>query len=158
MKAQSTKHLVWLEKENDNPNSQKIILNQLSSLNEKQLANKSDPLEPYLGSIITFMRSNYQKNIAYKDPMSRQGEINIRMRNILFNWFFEIHHKFKLKSRTIFLSSNIFDRYLEFHEVPRKNLQLVGIASFLIASKFEDIYPPEVEEFCFLCENVYTKK
>lgn len=35
---------------------------------------------------------------------------------------------------------------------------MVGIASFLIASKFEDIYPPEVDEFCFLCENVYSKE
>lgn len=90
--------------------------------------------------------------------MGSQNEINIRMRNILFNWFFDIHHKFKLKNRTLFLTSNIFDRYLESKDVPRKKLQLVGIASFLIASKFEDIYPPELEEFCFLCENVYSKQ
>lgn len=79
------------------------------------------------------------------------------MRNILFNWFFDIHQKFKLKLRTLFLTSNIFDRYLLSHNIPRKELQLVGIACFLIASKFEDIYPPEVKEFVYLCENVYSK-
>jgi len=35
---------------------------------------------------------------------------------------------------------------------------LLGIASFLVASKFEDIYPPELEEFCYLCENIYKKE
>lgn len=41
------------------------------------------------------------------------------MRGILFNWIYEIHHKFKLKVRTLFLTCNIFDRYLEKHSVPR---------------------------------------
>ena len=79
------------------------------------------------------------------------------MRNILFNWFFEVHTKFRLKDRTLFLTGNILDRYMQKFPVSRKNLQLVGIASFLIASKFEDIYPPDISELCFLCENVYTK-
>ena len=34
----------------------------------------------------------------------------------------------------------------------------MGITSFFIASKFEDIYPPELDEFCYLCENIYTKQ
>jgi hypothetical protein len=32
---------------------------------------------------------------------------------------------------------------------------LLGIAAFLIASKFEDIYPPESNELCYLCDNAY---
>lgn len=119
---------------------------------------KKDTLGPYVGNIVDFLRENYLKNLAEADPMGSQKEINLRMRNILFNWLLEIHGKFKLKIRTLFLTSNIFDRYLASHQISRKQLQLVGIASFLIASKFEDIYPPELEEFCFLCENVYSKE
>ena len=28
----------------------------------------------------------------------------------------------------------------------------------MLASKFEDIYPPESKELCYLCENAYTKE
>lgn len=65
------------------------------------------------------------------------------MRNILFNWLIEIHEKFNLKSRTLFLTVNIFDWYLEKHNVTWDKLQLIGVVSLIIASKFEDIYPPE---------------
>jgi hypothetical protein len=32
----------------------------------------------------------------------------------------EIHHKFKLKARTLFLTANILDRFLEIKPVKRK--------------------------------------
>lgn len=32
------------------------------------------------------------------------------------------------------------------------------MSSFLVASKFEDIYPPDTKELCYLCENAYTKE
>lgn len=53
---------------------------------------------------------------------------------------------------------NIFDRFLEKNHIPRKKLQLVGVASFLIASKFEDIYPPEIDHLQYLCENIYSNE
>ncbi len=80
------------------------------------------------------------------------------MRGILFNWIFEVHNKYTLKQRTLFLTANIFDRYLFHRKVPRNKLQLVGIASLVIASKFEDIYPPELEQIAYLCENIYSKE
>ena len=27
-----------------------------------------------------------------------------------------------------------------------------------MASKFEDIYPPDTKELCYLCENAYSKE
>lgn len=38
------------------------------------------------------------------------------------NWLLDIQLKLKLKPRTIFLATNIFDRYLELIEVPRNKL------------------------------------
>ncbi len=32
------------------------------------------------------------------------------------------------------------------------------MACFLVASKFEDIYPPDTKELCYLCENAYNKE
>jgi hypothetical protein len=28
----------------------------------------------------------------------------------------------------------------------------------MVASKYEDIYPPELEELSYLCDNAYTKE
>lgn len=39
----------------------------------------------------------------------------------------------------------------------RKNLQLVGVAALLIASKYEELYPPEVQDFVYITDNTYTK-
>lgn len=80
------------------------------------------------------------------------------MRSILLNWLIEIQQNLKLNQRTIFLSINIFDWFLEKKRVLRSELQLVGISSFLIASKFEDIYPPEIEHIIYLCEFLYSKE
>jgi hypothetical protein len=32
------------------------------------------------------------------------------------------------------------------------------MACFLVASKYEDIYPPDTKELCYLCENAYSKE
>lgn len=66
------------------------------------------------------------------------------MRAILIDWLVEVHLKFKLVPETLYLTVNLIDRYLERVEVMRDKLQLVGVTAMLIASKYEEIYAPEV--------------
>lgn len=63
---------------------------------------------------------------------------------ILIDWLVEVHLKFKLVPETLYLTVNLIDRYLERVEVMRDRLQLVGVTAMLIASKYEEIYAPEV--------------
>ncbi|KAL4312811.1 hypothetical protein GQ457_01G033480 [Hibiscus cannabinus] len=49
-------------------------------------------------------------------------------------------------------------RYLSLNALNRQRLQLLGVSSMLIASKYEEIYPPNVEEFCYITENTYKKE
>ena len=42
--------------------------------------------------------------------------------------------------------------------VQRAKLQLVGAAAMFIASKYEEIYPPDVGEFCYITDDTYDKK
>ena len=80
------------------------------------------------------------------DYMGSQPDINAKMRSILVDWLIEVHHKFELMPETLYLTINIVDRFLSMEvAVPRKELQLVGISSLLIACKYEEIWPPEVE-------------
>jgi len=87
-----------------------------------------------------------------------QNEINERMRAILVDWLVEIHNKFKLLPETLYLTVNLLDRFLEKVQVTKQNLQLVGITSMLIASKYQEIYPPEVRDFVHVSDKAYTRE
>lgn len=81
--------------------------------------------------------------------MHLQPDINARMRSILVDWLVEVHRKFELMPETLYLTINIVDRFLAVKVVPRRELQLVGISSMLIACKYEEIWAPEVIFFTF---------
>jgi len=80
------------------------------------------------------------------------------MRSILVDWLIEVHRMFKLLPETLFLAVNIIDRYLQLREVTREKLQLVGITSMLIASKYEEIFAPECNDFVYISDGAYTKE
>ncbi|VFQ72282.1 unnamed protein product [Cuscuta campestris] len=90
------------------------------------------------------------------DYMGSQPEINEKMRSILIDWLIEVHHKFELTSETLYLTINIVDRYLALKTTSRRDLQLVGLGSMLIASKYEEIWAPEVNDFVCISDRAYT--
>lgn len=80
------------------------------------------------------------------------------MRGILVDWLVDVHIKFKLRPETLFLTVNLIDRYLEKIPVHRQKLQLVGVASMLIACKYEEIYAPETKDFVFVTDKAFSKE
>lgn len=40
----------------------------------------------------------------------------------------------------------------------RQNLQLVGVTAMLLASKYEEIYPPEIRDLVFITDRAYNKE
>jgi hypothetical protein len=89
--------------------------------------------------------------------MENQQFINERMRSILVDWLVEVHLKFKLVPETLYLTVNLIDRYLAKTEVSRPKLQLVGVTALLIASKYEEIYPPELRDLVYICDRAYSR-
>lgn len=92
------------------------------------------------------------------DYMDSQPEINVKMRAILIDWLVQVHNKFELSQETLYLTINIVDRFLASKATPRKELQLVGLGAMLIASKYEEIWAPEVNELVFISDSTYTSK
>ncbi len=80
------------------------------------------------------------------------------MRAILIDWLIEVHLKFKLLPETLFLTVNLIDRFLEKAIIQRTKLQLVGVTCMLIASKYEEIYAPEVRDFVYITDKAYSKE
>ena len=74
------------------------------------------------------------------------------------DWLVEVAEEYKLHTETLFLSVNYIDRFLSKNNVVRGKLQLVGITAMLIASKYEEIYPPSVEDFVYISDNAYTRE
>ncbi len=94
------------------------------------------------------------KNVDY---MRNQPEITDKMRTILIDWLIEVHHKFKLQEETLFIMVNLIDRYLELALVKKRNLQLVGVTALMIAAKYEEIYPPELNDYVLITDRTYSK-
>ncbi|XP_038899127.1 cyclin-A2-1-like [Benincasa hispida] len=87
-----------------------------------------------------------------------QQDITANMRGILVDWLVEVSEEYNLVSDTLYLTVNVIDRFLSQNYIEKKRLQLVGVASMLIASKYEEICAPRVEDFCFITDNTYTKE
>ncbi|KNC82245.1 hypothetical protein, variant [Sphaeroforma arctica JP610] len=93
------------------------------------------------------------------DYMSEmQTDITPKMRGVLIDWLIEVHLKFKLLQETLHLTINTIDRYLSVTVIDRNRLQLVGVTAMLIASKFEEIYAPEVRDFIYITDNAYNRE
>lgn len=89
---------------------------------------------------------------------SFQTDLSPQMRTILVDWMVEVAVEYELVSDTLFLAVSFVDRYLSQAQIARGRLQLVGVTCMLIAAKYEEIYAPQIEEFCFITENTYTKQ
>mmetsp|Transcript_22596 Transcript_22596/g.57862 ORF Transcript_22596/g.57862 Transcript_22596/m.57862 type:complete len:372 (-) Transcript_22596:188-1303(-) len=90
--------------------------------------------------------------------MKNQTEITPWMRAVLVDWLVEVHLKFKLMPETLFLTINLIDRFLAAVPVRRKELQLVGVTGMFLASKYEEIWAPEVRDFVYICDKAYSRK
>ena len=112
----------------------------------------------YANDIISYLRTTKVETTRFRDYMTTtQKEINPSMRSILVDWLVEVADEYSLTSETLFLTLNYLDRYLGLKLVKRNRLQLVGITCMLVASKYEEIYAPQVDDFCYITDNTYTR-
>ena len=112
----------------------------------------------YKDEILTYMRQMELENRPKTNYMKKQQDITNSMRSILVDWLVEVSEEYKLNTETLYLAVNYTDRFLSQMSVLRGKLQLVGTASMYIASKYEEILPPDVGEYVYITDDTYTKK
>ncbi|CAL0332827.1 unnamed protein product [Lupinus luteus] len=122
------------------------------SVNKKKEGGENKKKSRTLTSVLTARSKNENRPHQYMDS---QPDINEKMRAILVDWLINVHTKFDLSLETLYLTINIIDRFLSVKTVPREELQLVGISAMLMASKYEEIWPPEVDEFVCLSDRAF---
>lgn len=112
----------------------------------------------YINDIMAHLQKLESKYIV-NDKFLLSSKTSPRMRLVLMNWLIDVHLNFKLVQETLFLCVSIVDRYLEKNKnIGRENLQLVGITALMIATKYEEIYAPEIDDFVYVCDNLFTRK
>jgi len=80
-------------------------------------------------------------------------------RIILLEWLLSINKHFHLLDSTYIRTQNIIDQYMMMRkDMTNKNYQLLGIAALLIASKIEETFPPEANDFIYMSSNAYTNE
>lgn len=114
------------------------------------LMNWADSKEVWL-----FMVYKEEASLNLRNPRLFEDFSNFmpRMRAILLDWVMEVCEVYHLRRVTYYLSVDYFDRFLSIRpDVPKNQLQLVGVTCLFLASKLEEIYPPKLTEFSYVCD------
>ncbi|KAL2346451.1 hypothetical protein Fmac_000451 [Flemingia macrophylla] len=116
--------------------------------------------QPYVSDIYSYLRdiemqSKRRPKIDYIEKV--QIVVTTNMRSILVDWLVDVAQEYKLLSETLHLSLSYIDRFLSINRVSKSRLQLLGVSSMLVASKYEEINPPRVDKFCSITDNTYDK-
>ncbi|KAF7547322.1 hypothetical protein G7Z17_g7823 [Cylindrodendrum hubeiense] len=110
----------------------------------------------YGEEIFEYMRELEIKMLPNPHYMDIQTEIQWSMRSVLMDWLVQVHNRFGLLPETLFLTVNYIDRFLSAKVVSIGKLQLVGATAILVASKYEEINCPSLQEIVYMVDNGYT--
>lgn len=112
----------------------------------------------YSEEIFEFLEATEEETLVKGDYFLLHTEINHTSRAFLIDWLVNIHSKFRLLQETLFIAVNLVDRYLAKRMITKKQLQLVGVTAIFIASKYEEIYPPNARDFLTATDQAYSKQ
>uniref|UniRef100_A0A8C0QYG0 G2/mitotic-specific cyclin-B1 n=1 Tax=Canis lupus dingo TaxID=286419 RepID=A0A8C0QYG0_CANLU len=128
------------------------------AVNDVDAEDGADPnlCSEYVKDIYAYLRQ-LEEEQAVKPKYLLGREVTGNMRAILIDWLVQVQMKFRLLQETMYMTVSIIDRFMQNNCVPKKMLQLVGVTAMFIASKYEEMYPPEIGDFAFVTDNTYTK-
>ncbi|XP_043752094.1 G2/mitotic-specific cyclin-B1-like [Cervus elaphus] len=110
----------------------------------------------YVKDIYAYLRQ-LEEEQAVKPKYLMGREVTGNMRAILIDWLVQVQTKFRLLQETMYMTVSITDRFMQDNCMPKKMLQLVVVTAMFVASKYEEMYPPEIGDFAFVTDNTYTK-
>jgi hypothetical protein len=119
-----------------------------------------DPLmvAEYVVEIFEYLKKLEVSTRPNANYMVHQDDLEWKMRGILVDWLIEVHTRFHLLPETLFLAVNIIDRFLSSKVVQLDRLQLVGVTAMFIASKYEEVLSPHVQNFRHVADDGFTEE
>jgi hypothetical protein len=110
----------------------------------------------YSADVFDYLMSR-EDELSVPEDFLKNGGVTEKMRNTLVDWIIQVQHYMQLCQETLYHAVAILDTVLHKRDVDPDRLQLVGIASLLLASKLEEYYPASLDKLIHLTENTYTK-
>jgi hypothetical protein len=79
--------------------------------------------------------------------IERQRNITKNMREIMLDWMMEVCEEFMIKRDTMYIAVSLIDRYISMadYDIPKTELQLIGVTSLYLACKVEEVYIQSIE-------------
>lgn len=109
--------------------------------------------------IYNYMYELEEAQSIKQDYLKDQKILTPRVRQRLVNWCIDIHSQLKLLPETLYMTIAVIDRFFDRVTVKQQSqVQLVAVGATLIASKYEEIYPPDVGDLIYLTQNAYSRR
>ena len=99
----------------------------------------------------------FQVEADYLSKVQLPTEVKDTSRAFLVEWIIDVHRKFRLLPETLYVTVFLIDRFLSLKQIKKSQLHILGVTSLLIATKYEEIYPPELKDLLSVSENKFTR-
>ena len=128
------------------------------NLNDQLEYRNVQNLSEYAQTIYENMREEeVSKMVPVNYLQTVQTEIKDTSRAFLIEWVIDVHRKFRLTSECLYVAVFVIDQFLSKKKMLKSQLHLLGVTSLLISSKYEEIYPPSLQDFLSVSENKFNK-
>lgn len=126
------------------------LLHQIDNIDVKDSENPQ-LLAEYVNDIYAYLFT-LEKSFPIRESfLENQMDVTPKMRTVLLDWVNEVHNQFSLELETYHMTVSMIDRYLQSTtSTPRRYLQLVGVTTLFMASKYEELMPPEITDFVYV--------
>jgi cyclin A len=107
------------------------------------------------------LTSEYRKQPLLGYIEINQKNLSQKMRSVLVDWLVAVADEYELHQETLLLSTGYVDRFLSKEggkNLPKSKFQLVGVTAMLIASKYEEPKPLEIEDLVFITDYAYSRR
>lgn len=129
------------------------LLHQIENIDENDSENPQ-LLPEYVNDIYAYLFKLEKQFPIRENYLSNQMDVTPKMRSVLLDWINEVHNQFSLEIETYHMAVSMIDRYLQANTTtPRRFLQLVGVTTLFMASKYEELMPPEISDFVYVTGN-----
>ena len=131
------------------------IINDNINITESKTRINPQNVDEYTTDIIKYIIENESLNILNYDKINLfelqdNNDINEVKRKNIIELLIYYNYKWKLNPDSIYLAINIMDRYTSKIKINKNEYELIGLASFMIASKYEDIYSPNANALTYV--------
>ncbi|XP_054278740.1 G1/S-specific cyclin-E1-like isoform X3 [Macrosteles quadrilineatus] len=123
-----------------------------------------NPLPPMswadLPTLWQLMCDKDEESLKLRDSelFAQHPSLQFRMRSVLLDWIMEVCEVYKLHRETYHLTLDYIDRYLSSQtDIPKQQLQLIGITCLQLAAKNEEIYPPKMVDFAYVTDGACSE-